>query len=112
MSDIATVAAGTQSDIVVVGGRVAGALTAAHVAAVGLSVTVLESSALTSGTISTHFFRGDGLVRGLWDVGLLDDVLATGAPPLTCEYAFFDGGAVPNVDPPQEPAEFGYCLSV
>ena len=109
---MATAAAETQSDVVVVGGRVAGALTAAHVVAAGLTVTVLESSALTSGTTSTHFFRGDGLVRGLWSVGLLDDVLATGAPRLTCEYSYVDGGAAPAVDPPQEPGEFGYCLSV
>jgi len=98
--------------VVVVGGRVAGALTAAHLAAAGLAVVVLESSALTSGTISTHFFRGDGLVRGLSEVGLLEEVLATGAPRLTCEYSYDDGGEQADVDPPQEPAEFGFCLSV
>ena len=103
---------GTRSDVVVVGGRVAGALTAAHLAAEGMEVTVLESSALTSGTISTHFFRGDGLVRGLWEIGLLPAVLATRAPRLTCEYSYVDGGATPHVYPPQEPAEFGFCLSV
>lgn len=112
MRVMATAVPGTQCDVVVVGGRVAGALTAAHLAALGLTVTVLESSAMTSGTISTHFFRGDGLVRGLFRAGLLDDVLATGAPRLTCEYSYSGGGPDPTVGAPQEPAEFGFCLSV
>jgi len=88
MTVMAAVAGGTRSDVVIVGGRVAGALTAAHLAATGMEVAVLDSSALTSGTIPTHFFRGDGLVRGLWNVVLLDEVLATGAPKLTCEYSY------------------------
>ena len=55
----------TSSDAVVVGGRVAGALTAAYLAAAGLEVVVLESAAITSGTISTHFFSGKcGWVSG------------------------------------------------
>ena len=42
--------------------------------------------------MSTHFFRGDGLVRSLEETGTLDEVLATGAPPLGCEYFSVDGG--------------------
>ena len=41
---------------------------------------MLESAAITSGTISTHFFRGDGLVAALDEIGALDEVLSTGAP--------------------------------
>lgn len=62
----------TSSDTIVVGGRLAGALTAAHLAAAGLRVVVLESSSVSFGTMSTHFSRGDGLVRALRDVGALD----------------------------------------
>ena len=103
---------GTSSDAVVVGGRVAGALAAAHLAAAGLDVVVLESAAITSGTISTHFFRGDGLVAALAEVGALDEVLETGPPRLTCDYWYPDAGEQPEVDPPQEPGAIGYCLSV
>jgi len=102
----------TFSDVVVVGGRVAGALTSAHLAAAGLTITVLESSEVTSGTISTHFFRGDGLVRGLDEIGVLDEVLSTGAPRLTCDYWYPDAGERPEVEPPQEPGDAGFCLSV
>ena len=59
---------------------------------------------VTSGTISTHFFRGDGLVRGLAEIGVLDEVLATGAPRLTCDYWYPDAGERPEIDPPRSPA--------
>ncbi len=102
----------TYSDVVVVGGRVAGALAAAHLAGAGLTVVVVESAEVTSGTISTHFFRGDGLVRGLAEIGVLDEVLATGAPRLTCDYWYPDAGERPEIEPPQEPGDAGFCLSV
>ena len=70
----------------VVGGRIGGCLTALRLAAQGASVRLLESGDFPSDTLSTHFFRGDGLVRSLEDVGVLDEVLATGAPRLGCEY--------------------------
>jgi flavin-dependent dehydrogenase len=98
-------------DVVVVGGRIAGCLTAIRLAAHGISVRLLESRDFPSDTLSTHFFRGDGLVRSLADVGVLEEVLATGAPPLGCEYFSLDGGSF-NQGPPQEPGRIGYCLSV
>jgi flavin-dependent dehydrogenase len=97
--------------VVVVGGRIAGSLTALGLAAHGVSVRLLESRDFPSDTLSTHFFRGDGLVRALDDVGVLDEVLSTGAPPLTCEYSSVDGGPLEQ-GPPQEPGRIGYCLSV
>jgi menaquinone-9 beta-reductase len=98
-------------DVVVVGGRIAGSLTAIRLAARGVSVRLLESRDFPSDTLSTHFFRGDGLVRSLDEVGVLDEVLATGAPPLTCQYFSVDGSAFEQ-GPPQEPGRIGYCLSV
>lgn len=99
-------------DAIVVGGRIAGALTAAHLASRGMRVLVLESRGRLAATVSTHFFRGDGLVRAFDELGLLDKVLATGAPRLTCEYRYFGGGEVPKALPPQEPGRAGFCLSV
>lgn len=98
-------------DVVVVGGRIAGCLTAIRLAARGASVRLLESRDFPSDTLSTHFFRGDGLVRSLDEVGVLDEVLATGAPPLACEYFSVDGSPFAQ-GPPQEPGSVGYCLSV
>ncbi len=98
-------------DVVVVGGRIAGCLSAIRLARLGASVRLLESHTLASDTLSTHFFRGDGLVRSLRDVGVLEEVLATGAPPLRCEYFSLDGGEF-TLNPPQEPGDLGFCLSV
>lgn len=98
-------------DVLVVGGRIAGCLTAIRLASHGVSVRLLESRDFPSDTLSTHFFRGDGLVRSLAEVGVLDEVLATGAPPLTCEYFSLDGSPFEK-GPPQEPGSIGYCLSV
>jgi menaquinone-9 beta-reductase len=98
-------------DVVVVGGRIAGCLTAIRLATHGVSVRLLESRDFPSDTLSTHFFRGDGLVRSLDEIGVLDEVLATGAPPLSCEYFSFDGSPFEQ-GPPQEPGSIGYCLSV
>lgn len=66
-------------DVVVVGGRVAGASAAAHLARAGLSVLVLERATLPSETLSTHTVQDlDCLDR----LGVLDTVLRTGAPPM------------------------------
>jgi flavin-dependent dehydrogenase len=103
--------AGAGADVLVVGGRVAGSLTALRLAERGAAVRVLESRHFPSDTLSTHFFRGDGLVRSLVEVGVLDEVLATGAPPLPCEYFALDDGPAEQ-GPPQEPGDIGFCLSV
>src|ERR1700750_700945 len=66
-------------DVVVVGARGAGAATARLLAAGGHGVVMVDGGDLTADPLSTH-----GLVRGgvvqLARWGLLDDVLATGAP--------------------------------
>jgi flavin-dependent dehydrogenase len=100
-----------QVDVVVVGGRIGGVLTALRLAAGGASVRLLEARDPPGDTLSTHFFRGDGLVRSLEETGTLDEVLATGAPPLGCEYFSVDGGPLEQ-GPPQDPGRVGYCLSV
>jgi flavin-dependent dehydrogenase len=99
------------ADVVVVGGRVAGALTALRLAQRGVAVRLLEARHFPSDTLSTHFFRGDGLVRGLDEVGVLEEVLASGAPPLRCQYDALDDGPA-RLEPPQDPGRVGFCLSV
>jgi 2-polyprenyl-6-methoxyphenol hydroxylase-like FAD-dependent oxidoreductase len=77
-------------DVIVVGARCAGAATARLLAARGLAVLVLDRAALPSDTLSTHGIARGGVVQlSRW--GLLDDVLASGAPPVR-EVSFHLGG--------------------
>lgn len=70
----------THHDVVVVGGRCAGAATARLLAAAGHDVVVLERSDLTADPLSTHGIARGGVVQlARW--GLLDAVLESGAPP-------------------------------
>jgi flavin-dependent dehydrogenase len=105
-------ARGAEYDVVVVGGRVAGSLTAALLAKAGLHVLVVDRARFPSPTPSTHFFRGDGLVRVMSEVGVLAQALAFGSPRLTCQYSYLDGAAAGEKEPPQDPGAAGYCLSV
>ena len=68
-------------DAVVVGARVAGASTALLLARAGLRVLVVDRARRGSDTLSTHaLMRGGVLLLQRW--GLLDGVVATGAPPV------------------------------
>jgi flavin-dependent dehydrogenase len=66
-------------DVIVVGGRAAGAATAMLLARSGLRVVVLERAAANTDTVSTHaLMRGGVLQLTRW--GLLDRVIAAGTP--------------------------------
>ncbi|MGH9230608.1 MAG: NAD(P)/FAD-dependent oxidoreductase [Acidimicrobiales bacterium] len=68
-------------DVVVVGARAAGAATALLLARMGHDVAVLERAQFPSDTISTHSISRSGVVQlARW--GLLDRVLASGAPAI------------------------------
>ena len=73
---------------------------------------VIDRATFPSGTLSTHFFRGEGCVGVLRRLGVLEEVLALGCPPLVREYNAdaIDGSY--TVDPPQTPGEVGFNLSV
>jgi 2-polyprenyl-6-methoxyphenol hydroxylase-like FAD-dependent oxidoreductase len=68
-------------DAIIVGARVAGASTAMLLARAGLRVLVVDRAALGSETLSTHALLRPGVVQ-LHRWGLLDDIVATGAPPV------------------------------
>ncbi|HYZ99366.1 MAG TPA: NAD(P)/FAD-dependent oxidoreductase [Acidimicrobiales bacterium] len=71
----------SQHDVAVVGARVAGAATALHLARMGHDVVVLDRAHLPSDTLSTHAISRSGVVQlARW--GLLDAVLASGAPAI------------------------------
>ena len=68
-------------DAIVVGARCAGAATAMLLAREGFDVVVVDRADLPSDTLSTHSIARGGVVQlSRW--GLLDDVLASGAPPI------------------------------
>ena len=68
-------------DVIVVGARCAGAATARLLAEQGHDVLVLDRADLPSDALSTHGIVRGGIVQ-LAKWGLLDDVLASGAPAI------------------------------
>ena len=71
----------TAYDVVVVGGRVAGASTAMLLARAGARVALVDRTAYGSDTLSTHGLMRSGVLQ-LFRWGLLDDVVAAGTPPI------------------------------
>ncbi len=68
-------------DVIVVGSRCAGAATAMLLARQGHDVLVVDRAEPDSDTLSTHAIARSGVVQlNRW--GVLDDVLASGAPPI------------------------------
>ncbi|HEY8636672.1 MAG TPA: FAD-dependent monooxygenase, partial [Candidatus Limnocylindrales bacterium] len=61
-----------ETDVAIVGARVAGSVTAILLGRAGYRVALIDSTTFPSDTISTHFFRGAGLVSVLERLGLLD----------------------------------------
>jgi 2-polyprenyl-6-methoxyphenol hydroxylase-like FAD-dependent oxidoreductase len=72
-------AAPDEADVLIVGGRCAGAPLATWLARAGASVVVADRSTFPSDTLSTHVFQG-GAIAALRRLGVLEQVLATGAP--------------------------------
>lgn len=70
-----------QFDVIVVGARCAGAPLAADLAARGMKVCLVERARFPSEVPSTHLLHPGGVAR-LARLGLMDKLLATGAPPL------------------------------
>jgi flavin-dependent dehydrogenase len=81
-------------DVVVVGGRAAGAATALLLARAGLAVLLVDRSAYGSDTLSTHaLMRGGVLQLCRW--GVLERVIAAGTPPVRQATFRYDGQVVP-----------------
>jgi len=99
-------------DVAIVGARVAGSVLASYLGDLGWRVLLVDRATFPSTTISTHFFRGAGLVGVLDELGVLTQALALGAPPLTREFDYETGSAEGRIGPPQDPGSVGYCLSV
>jgi flavin-dependent dehydrogenase len=71
----------TEYDAIVVGARCAGSPTAMLLARKGYRVLVVDRALFPSDTLSTHMIHGPG-VAALRRWGLLDQVVASGCPPI------------------------------
>ncbi|RKN70601.1 FAD-dependent oxidoreductase [Paenibacillus ginsengarvi] len=67
-------------DVIVVGARVAGSALAYELASAGYKVLLVDKSTFPSDILSTHNFFGNSLAM-LKEMGVLDRLLETGAPP-------------------------------
>ena len=82
-------------DVVVVGGRVAGASTALLLARAGARVALVDRSAYGTDTLSTHGLMRAGVLQlSRW--GLLDDVIGAATPAIRrTTFHYDDGESVP-----------------
>ena len=90
---------GEKDDVIVVGGRCAGAPAAMLLARAGLRVRVVERSSRLGDTLSGHMVKSAATAR-LHAWGLLDDVLGTGCPPVTSDRTWV--GGEPDAAPPDD----------
>jgi flavin-dependent dehydrogenase len=95
-------------DAIVVGARCAGSPTAMLLARSGHRVLLVDRATFPSDTLSTHVIHAPG-VAALRRWGLLDDVIATGCPPLetySFDFGFFTIAGTPR---PCEGSSVGYA---
>src|SRR5215212_5593961 len=76
-------------DVVIVGARCAGSPLAIFLKRAGLSVCVVDQAEFPSDTLSTHMFQISG-IEIMQRLGVLNDVLRSGAPPITTCYMKFE----------------------
>jgi 2-polyprenyl-6-methoxyphenol hydroxylase-like FAD-dependent oxidoreductase len=96
-----------QYDVIVVGARCAGSPTAMLLARKGYKVLVVDRATFPSDTISTHLIHPPG-VAALRRWGLLDQVVATGCPPIDT-YAFDFGPITITGAPGTEDSPVAYA---
>ena len=95
-------------DVIIVGGRIAGAILASLLGNRGHRVLVLERATFPSDTLSTHFFRAPAL-RAFREIGVYDEVQAV-APHLTVNYNVIDGNVFP--EPVDRPEDYPFYMCV
>ena len=76
-------------DVVIVGGRCAGSPLGIFLRRAGLKVCIVDQSGFPSDTLSTHMFQLSG-IEVMQRLGVLDAVLASGAPPIRDTYMKFE----------------------
>ena len=88
-------------DVIVVGARCAGAPTAMLLARRGYRVLVVDRATFPSDTLSTHLIHAPG-VAALDRWGVLDDVVASGCPPIETYSLDFGPVTISGTPRPQD----------
>ena len=88
-------------DAIIIGARCAGAATAMLLANKGYSVVALDRASFPSDTVSTHIIKYPG-VNQLQKWELLDEVVATNAPPLNQARSHFGDFLLSGTAPPED----------
>lgn len=95
-------------DVIIVGGRVAGAILATRLSELGHRILVLEKADFPSDTLSTSFFRAPAM-RVFEKIGVLDKIKVL-APPMTTLWNNIDGQILSDpVEAPEEHLRFFLC---
>lgn len=94
-------------DVIVVGARCAGSPTAMLMARKGYKVLLVDRTTFPSDTVSTHVVHPQG-VAALERWGVLDQLAATGCPPIHT-YSFDFGPIVIEGSPGTEDSPVAYC---
>ena len=97
-------------DVVIVGARCAGSPLAIHLARSGLKVAVVDRARFPSDVPSTHFFQAEG-IASLKRLGVLDRLLATGAP-LINQATMRVEDIVAEIPWPTRPGDAGGAMAV
>ncbi len=90
-------------DVIVIGGRCAGSPLAMLLARAGLSVLLVDKAEFPSDSINGHMIKPSGVAR-LMSWGLLEEVIATGAPPITSRRLVIGASVTEHRVPENAPA--------
>lgn len=96
-------------DVIISGGRIAGATLAYELSKSGYRVLLLDKASFPSDTLSTHNFLSHGVVM-LQQMGVLDELLATGTPTYSRAVIQFDDAVIDGYFP--EVAGNAQCLCI
>src|SRR6186997_1968399 len=95
-------------DVIVVGARCAGAPTAMLLARKGHRVLLVDQASFPSDTLSTHMIHAPG-IAALRRWGVLDQVIASGAPPIDTYSFDFGPFTIAGTPRPADGSSTGYA---
>ena len=98
----------TTYDVIVVGARCAGAPTAMLLARKGHRVLLVDQASFPSDTLSTHMIHAPG-IAALRRWGVLDQVIASGAPPIDTYSFDFGPFTIAGTPRPADGSSTGYA---
>ena len=98
----------TTYDVIVVGARCAGAPTAMLLARKGHRVLLVDQASFPSDTLSTHMIHAPG-IAALRRWGVLDRVIASGAPPIDTYSFDFGPFTIAGTPRPADGSSTGYA---